>query len=73
MRPFLMRFARSQSNLDAQQLPPMLYDPHLEAVVTAIQGKPRLVIDEPSIGMRTGTYGTASDIDTTSDEPTDRS
>lgn len=76
MNPFLLRFAHSQPDLEPQ-LTPMYYDPNIEAMVFALASggnmQLKFVIDEPSIGVRTGTYETKTLTDSTRDETTDRS
>jgi hypothetical protein len=71
MDPFIMRFAVGTS-CPSDKIPSLLYDTSSEMMLISGAEKPRLAIDDPNIGVPTGTYITEAKTDPTRDEPMDR-
>lgn len=72
MEPFVLKYAKLQNRKANEELPPMGYDTDAEALVFKHPGEKRLLIDDPTVSMSTGTMDTRSSPDHSTDEPMDR-
>jgi hypothetical protein len=72
MKPFALKFGIPTGDLTQSGFVPMSYDPEKEMMVIADSSEAQQVIELPDLLMATATCITKTEIDTTSDESTDR-